>query len=181
MIKAMRFYSILIALLAPLFAFGQSDSSKTYPGWLKFNDSDYYVSYPKSFDVNFDGMSGMRIQMMTQRESDADMFLENFGLLSEVNYNPDTKLEHYVEASMSQLVLVVSDFKLLESTDSTINGFKCHKLVYTGTFGDFKLKWEQFIYLQNGRAYIWTFTSTLDNFDVICPIFEKVVGTFEIK
>ncbi|MCC6817970.1 MAG: hypothetical protein IT245_03640 [Bacteroidia bacterium] len=175
--------SLWLVLLSfyPILANAQSDSIKTFPNWFKYNDSDYYVSFPKYLDVSLVGVVGTRIQMFTKQESELDSFMENISLMSEINNNPDAKLEHYVEASEIQYQTSIKNFVMLENVPIKINGMEGQKLVFMGSQGKYKIQWEQYIFLINGKGYIWTLTSELSAFPDIEPLFDRIIHTFKIK
>lgn len=174
----------ILFLFAMLLSSGlqaQADSSRPVKGWVKYSDSDYVISFPRGIKIEFNGAPGTRLMLITELENPKDSFRENIGLMSEINTNPHTKLEHYVTASQVKLNELINNFTLIESTRTKINGVETHKLVYSGRQGAYAIKWEQYIFLINGKAFILTYTSEFSSFGKFIDTFEKIASSLTFK
>lgn len=172
---------ILIACVSNIDLKAQADSSRPVKGWVKYSDSDYVISFPRGIRIEFNGAPGTRLMLITELENPNDSFRENIGLMSELNTNPNARLDHYVTASQIKLDELINNFMLIESTRTSINGFEAHKLIYSGKQGVYAIKWAQYLFLINGKAYILTYTSELNSFEKYLDTFEKIASSISFK
>ena len=55
------------------------------------------------------------------------------------------------------------------------------KTIYSGKQGQWHLKFEQYYWVQNDKAFIVTFTSMIDEFNNYKDVAEKILNSFKIK
>jgi hypothetical protein len=92
-------------------------------------------------------------------------------------------LNRYTYAALSKL-RSVQDFNMTESEDTTLAGFPAHKIIYTtmfqGSAGIYPLKTMQVWTVKDGKAYIVTFGTLLDQFSESLADAQTMLNSFEI-
>ncbi len=119
--------------------------------------------------------------MFLPLESNPDPFRENINLLVQDQHEKISDPNQYVEMSENQLPTYFPDGKILESERIKTKNTEYHKVIYTGSHGQFKLKFESYWWYYNDHAYVLTFTCEEEKFDSFKEIAEKVLSSFELK
>lgn len=176
-----KFLPLVLLLFMWNGASAQTDTARKKNSWLTYDDSDFSISFPRYFKIEFNGAPGTRVVLVSAQESELDSFKENINVISEVNHNPDARLDHYVTASELRLKELINGFTLIESTRTQIKGMECHKLIYTGRQGKYVIQWEQYLFFRNQRAFIVTLTSESGSFNNYQALFEKICNTINLK
>ena len=76
---------------------------------------------------------------------------------------------------------MITKGNLIESKRLNENGSEFQKVVYTGDQGAYKLKFEQFYWIKNGKAYVLTLTCELEQFESFKATGEKILNSFRLK
>lgn len=166
----MKKYLVLILFTISLFSFGQE-------GFETLDGDDFSISYPGTWEVNQSGQMGMTFALFSPVKFEGDQFRENINLISQdiSSYNMD--LTAFVNLSENQIKTMIQDGTILKSEKTK----DYHKIIYTGTMGQFKLKFQQHYWVNNGNAYVLTFTSEQTEFDNYQGIAQQIMDGFVIK
>jgi len=70
----------------------------------------------------------------------------------------DLTLDQYVEVSEGQVKTLMTDGHILMSERNTTEEREFHKMIYTGKQGIFNLKFQQFFWMLDKKAYVITLT-----------------------
>jgi len=70
--------------------------------------------------------------------------------------------------------------KLLNQKKIEKNRITYHKMLFEGKQGIFKLKFLQYYWIINKKAYILTFTSEINKYEKYFPIAKKIFDSFKI-
>ena len=89
-------------------------------------------------------------------------------------------LDEYVEISENQVRTLVSDGNLIETKRIYDKDFEYHKMIYTGKQGVYDLKFFQYFWVLDHKAFVLTFTAEVDEFDNFVQIAEKIMNSFKI-
>jgi hypothetical protein len=93
----------------------------------------------------------------------------------------DFNLERYTEAALGQ-VEVFQDFRLLNSSSTTLGGSPAHLILYTFTYeSQTPLQNVQVWTVKDGMAYIITYGGTPEEFDSSLPAFQGIVDSFSLE
>ena len=76
---------------------------------------------------------------------------------------------------------MMTNSNILETKTLHANNLEYHKIIYTGDQGVFHLKYEQYYWVINDKAYILTFTSEQDKYSGLKETAEKVMNSFMLK
>lgn len=162
-------------LLANLSLWGQTAD------WNSHENKNYSIEYPKDWELDESGQMGTSFILFSSLSSQRDLFKENVNLLVQdlTGYNLD--LEKFVEVSEDQIEKMLSNGKIIESERVPMETLSYHKVIYSGKQGEFDLKFEQYYWVVEDRAYVLTFTCEEDQFDTYKPIGEKILNTFKLN
>jgi len=177
---------LLSFLLLSFMSFGQttakdSENNTITNGWKTFDHSDYSINYPSTWELNQSGLMGSSFILFSPLESEKDKFKENVNLLVQdlTGYNLD--LNKYTEISEGQIKTMVSNSTLIESKRIKDGKREYHKIIYSGDQGIFHLKFEQYYWVINEKAFVLTFTSEQNKFFDMVEIGEKILNSFILK
>lgn len=167
-----------------LFACGQQNNNKpqnTDGSWKEYVDTNCEIEYPDNWDENTSGQMGTRFILFSPLESDSDHFRENVNLLIQDLHNEDIDLALYAELSENQVKTLVTDGEILTSKRQNNENGAHHKLIYNGKQGIFELRFEQYFWIIDDKAYVLTFTSEQDKYDMYKADSDKILKSFQLK
>ena len=175
---------LTILLVSTFIACGQTKESKdeeTNLNWKTYEVSDYSIQYPDSWELNQNGQMGTSLILFSPLESRKDKFRENINLLIQdlSGYNLD--LNEYAKISEGQIKTLVTNSILIESKRIKNGSNEYQRVIYTGDQGIFHLKYEQFFWVKNDKAYILTLTCEQDKFSVFKKVGEEILNSFMFK
>lgn len=175
--------SVLIfnALFSQLNA--QEDNSNASLRELYFIEQpNYSFAYPANWEENLDKTLGVEFIVLSPLSSATDKFRENINLVIQdlSNYNLD--LDKYTELSLGQIKNIVTNSVLIESKRiSKIDSEQYQRVIYTGEQGIFNLKFVQYYFVVDKKAYVLTFTSEQLEFDKYKEGAEETMNSFIVK
>jgi hypothetical protein len=136
---------------------------------------------------------GIKIQYpvgwQLEEDNDKTRFIQQKDIVSletDVNNNIDSTLSEYVNARTTELREQRQDFKLIESTPTTISGNPAHKIVYTFLKEDGPRAGELYKILriwtiEDHKLYSIAYLSEPDKFSEHLPAVEKAIDSFRIS
>ena len=182
--KKIKSFGLLI-LFFSLIACGQetqiNDKEKIDNGWKVYAESNYSITYPDYWELDKSGQMGTSFILFSKPSSKEDLFRENVNLLIQDLKGQKINLDKYVEISEGQIKTMISNSDLIESKRLNENGNEFQKIIYSGDQGDYKLKFEQYYMIKNGKVYVLTLTCELEQFDEYKVIGEKILNSFRLK
>ncbi|WP_369048193.1 hypothetical protein [Tenacibaculum sp. UWU-22] len=166
---------VIVFFITSFTAFGQTNI------WNLLNEKDYSIQYPKKWQLNKSGIMGSRFILLSQLTSDTDKFKENVNLIIQdlTGYNID--LDKYVEISEGQIKTMIIDGNIISSNRIKNEKTEFQRVIYTGKQGAFNLKFEQYYWVQNNKAYVLTLTCEANQFNDFKDTGEKILNSFKIK
>jgi len=163
-------------LVLPIIILGQT----TNTDWKTFDKSDYSINYPVAWELNQTGQMGTSFVLFSPLESKQDKFKENVNLVIQNLAGKNIDLNKFTEISENQIKTLVPNSNLIESK-RVKKGREYHKIIYTASRGIFHLKFEQYYWVINNKAYILTFTSEQTKFEGFKSVGEKILNSFKLK
>lgn len=157
----------------------KTDVSKT---WKLHDESDYSVKYPNSYELDKSGQIGTKFILFSKPTSPQDMFRENVNLMIQDLTAQNVDLDMYVKISEEQIKAMLTESKMIESkrlTDHKNKQFQ--RLIYIGKQGQLMLKWHQYYWVENKKAYVLTLTCEANQYDKYVSEGENIMKTFTIK
>jgi hypothetical protein len=90
-------------------------------------------------------------------------------------------LDKYVEISLGQIKTLITNGNLLDSKRLSRDGNEFQKVIYTGDQGIYKLKFEQYFWVQGEKAYVLTLTCDIGQFENYKEIGEQILNSFKFQ
>lgn len=177
---------LTLLLISTFIACGQTQESKdktieTKPNWKTSNGTDYSIDHPADWTLNQNGQMGTTFVLFSPLETSQDKFRENVNLLIQDLSGHNLDLNKYTEISERQIKTLVTNSTLIESKRIKNGSTEYHRVIYTGKQGIFHLKFEQFYWVKNEKAYILTLTCEQDKFSDFKEDGEAILNSFTFK
>ncbi|MDG1477069.1 MAG: PsbP-related protein [Vicingaceae bacterium] len=163
---------VLLAIALSFSAYGQ-----TKDNWKSFNKDNYAIKYPGDWELNQSGKLGTSFILFSPLSDEQDQFKENVNLLIQDLTGHNLNLDQYTEVSVNQIKTVLTGAELIES--KRIDNY--HNVIYTAKQGSFDLKFEQYYWVKNNKAYVLTLTCEENQFDAFKMVGEKMLNSFLIR
>lgn len=169
----MKLKFILLFLLLNCLAYSQNSKLDA-----KIDEQEYQIDYPKNWKIDTSGKYGISFCLYVGANELIGNFGENINLMIQDIKSLNLDIDKYTELSENQ---IRANADLIESKRIRRNDLDCQQLLYEATLKDRKLKFRQYYFIKNGKAYVLTFTATKETYDKYIEISEKVMSTFIIK
>ncbi len=171
-----RIVSILLLSISPLLSIqAQSDT------WKDLNKENFSVQYPGDWELNETGQMGTTFILFSPLDSPEDSFKDNVNFMIQDISAYNLNLDSYIKLTKDQLGAIFQDSKLLTSERMNKDGVASHHLVYAGIQGERNLKFVQYIWVIEKKAYLLTFTAEKSEFEKFKAIQEKIFESFQLK
>ena len=93
----------------------------------------------------------------------------------------DTSLDDWWTTNESELSLVFRDVVVESSENTTVNGLYAKKYVYSASLGEFSYRIMQVACIQNTDVYLFTYTSTPENYESHLEDVDQILTHLTIK
>jgi hypothetical protein len=107
---------------------------------------------------------------------------EVISITTEVLPTSDFSLDRYSEAALAQ-VESFPDFKLLNSSSTTLAGLPAHMIIYSFSDEESPTPWQnlQMWTVKDGMAYVITYGGTPEEFDSSLPALQSIMDSFRFE
>ena len=150
-------------------------------GWTDLKKSNFEIIYPTDWELNQSGQMGTNFVVMSPLESSDDTFRENVNLMIQHLPSSDIDLDTFIEISENQVETLITNGLIVKSERLIDKQFEFHHVIYTGKQGIYDLRFEQYCWVENGDAYILTFTSEQSQHKKYKVVGEKILESFMLK
>lgn len=171
----------MLKFLALFMSFSVAAIGQTTNDWNTLDQPNYAIQYPSTWQLNQSGQMGTSFILLSPLESDKDKFMENVNLLIQDLAGRNIDLNKFTEISEEQVKTMVTNSILIESKRVKNGDNEFHRIIYLGDQGMYRLKFEQYYWVVNSKAYILTFTTEKDKFNDYMEIGEKILNSFILK
>jgi hypothetical protein len=165
---------ILFVLFNSTMLFAQND-------WQTLEKDNFAISYPKDW-VSSDQkpQPTIAILLLSDEESQkTDQFRENINLNLEDLKGQTLSLDEYAKISIDQIKNQIPNAEILSNGTTKINGWEAKSVVWHADFGNnMTLKFKQVFLLNNGIAYVLTYSSTKTEYDDYFEVADKIINSF---
>ncbi|MCM3715116.1 DUF1795 domain-containing protein [Alkalihalobacillus oceani] len=136
----------------------------------------FSVEYPG--DWTLQEVNETMLGFVSSRESEDDPFMENVSVQLNHLDGQSLSLEELTEILLANVQNEVPDFELtssetVEATDEAQPDV--HYLEYTGTQGDLQLAYEALLFINNDRAFVFTYTAEMNNFNQYYEAYTQII------
>jgi len=173
-----------LTLFFGLFTYCQQTTNNTQTvaqNWKLLDEKGYSVQYPENWDLDPSGQMGTSFAIFSKKTSEQDPFRENVNLLIQDMKGMGIDLDKYVEISEGQVKTMTNNGKILESKRLSSNGIEFQKMIYTSQQGNYLLKFEQYYWVKQEKAFVLTLTCEAREFDNYRTTGEKILNSFRFK
>ena len=162
-------------LLLSVFCFSQSNQ------WIKVTKKDYSLQSPAGWLIDSSKQMGTDLVFFSMPDNASDRFRENINVLVQNTTGMKIDLKKFTAISEAQIKTMAKDAKILEST--TVNGPKgqYQKIIYTATQSGAPLKFEQYYFVTDSKAYVVTLTTEAAKFELYRETGEQVLNSFTLR
>ncbi len=171
---------IFTALLFILYTTG-SYSQQPNSDWKILDGSFFSIKYPADWELDQSGQFGSTFFIFSPVESAQDQFKENINFMKQdlTGYNLD--MDKYVEITEEQLKTLITNGAMIESKRIKTESSEYHQIIYTGDQEIYHLKFVAYMWLQNEKAYVLTFTAEQTTFEKYKETGEAILNSFILK
>lgn len=139
------------------------------------------LAFPQTWTME-ENYSQTRILAKSPISGEGDDFQENFNVIvMPLAGTGISQLDDFIGQTETELATLISDFSLQESNRIEWAGKPAHEFVYTGTQGEYSLKWKQRLVLNSSRAYIFSYTAKVDTYDQYLGPINQILGSFVVE
>lgn len=173
----MKKWALLLTGFLAISAMVQAQSSNELE---TLKTEKFEISFPKSWELDQSGQMNTQFILFSPLSSSEDDFKENVNLLVQdiSAYNLD--LEQLINVTLEQIKTMLDNGVVISNTLETGKEIPYQKLIYTAKQGEFDLKFEQYIWVIDSKAYILTLTCKTTEFDAYKAIGERILNSFTI-
>ena len=173
----MKKYLYFIILVLSLNSFGQIKETI----WKTINDNTYSIQYPDNWELNTEKSMGTSFILFTEQTSSEDKFRENINLIIQNLEGYNLNLDDYVAISEEQISKMVTNGIIFESKRLNTNNTEFQKVIFTGKQGLFQLKFVQYYFVKDEKAYVLTFTCEEIQYEKYSLISDQILESFLFK
>lgn len=166
--------SFVIFGFTPL-VFGQKKS------WIIFQKDNYQISYPETWNLDTSHISSTDFVLTSPQTSTEDLFRENLNLIVQDLKGLNFDLDNFTALSEQQIQNYMQESELIENERMKKAGLDCHHLVYTAKKSDRTLRFEQYYWIINDKAYVLSFTAELEAFEAFKDTSKHILDSFVVK
>jgi hypothetical protein len=150
-------------------------------GWKVFSTADYSIKYPQDWELNSRGVLGASFFLMSPFEDEQDRFKENVNLIVQDLNGVEIDLDKYIQISEEQVRTAIANSSLLESKRVGNGNEGFHQLVFLGDQGNFHLRFEQYYWMYNKKAYVLTLTCEQKMIAPLNEVGQNILKSFVLK
>lgn len=143
----------------------------------EFSSEDFFIKYSNDLKQSKENYSA-ELFLLTKKKDSTDDFFENLNVLKQDLRGKKIDINKFVKISEQQ----ISNFgQLIESKQININKKTGHLMMYEGNVKGQKLKFFQYYFIQNEKAYILTYTAKTEVFDLYFNTMKNAMDSFKLK
>ena len=150
---------LILAAFALAMASCEKDEHAAPSGWMNASDNkaDFYFYVPDDWNVDYTTAAAGAFY------SEADPSSVSV-LAWELEYT-DTTVDEWWELNRDEVNYVFSDVTVVSEENTTVDDIYAKTYVYTANLSDFSYKIMQTAFIKDATVYLFTYTSTPENYD----------------
>ncbi|MEP6749663.1 MAG: hypothetical protein ABJB86_18135 [Bacteroidota bacterium] len=174
----MKLLLTVAAILLAIVCFSQAGLNLK---WIRLSKKEYTIQLPSSWTIDSSKQMGTDLILFSMLENATDNFRENVNVLIQHVQGMNMDLDKYTAISTGQIKKMAVDSKIELSVRIKIATATYQKMIYTATQGVNKLKFEQYYFIANNKAYVLTLTTDVLKFELFKPVGEQILDSFVLK
>ena len=149
--------------------------------WTSLEGLEFAVQHPKNWTIDTSGIMGTNFILFSPLSNAEDAFKENVNFIIQDLVGYKLTLKQYTDISKNQIKTIITDSKIVSCTTEKKHNLDYQKLIYTGKQGVYNLKFTQYYWVENSKAYVLTFTSEKSKYSQYRVTGNKILNSFIIK
>ncbi|WP_143569788.1 hypothetical protein [Tenacibaculum agarivorans] len=166
----MKFKFTLLLFVVTMVCYAQDD-------FIKYEKNNYEISYPKSWQLDTTGQMDSSFILFSGLDAD-DKFNENVNLTIQNLKGKDFTMESFVELSLSQIKRMIPNGKVIENSFNAAKNRQ--EVIWSGDIQQ-ALKFKQYYYFKDEKAYILTLTTLPETFLQFETTGNNILNSFQLK
>lgn len=138
----------------------------------------FSIDFPENWEQQ-EGVMGTAVAAVRPQKP-GDFFRENVNVVVE-DLSVSMDADEYLKANLATMRKYLTDFKVHQKGNMTLDGRASRWIVYGHRMGQLKLKVLAVFLMNDQRGYVITSTSTPQRFSSYRKLFEKIAGTFRLE
>lgn len=175
--KTRKLFVLKTILIIFLFVNNEGFSQDTYQ---THKTDNYSIEFPNNWTLDTSGKMNSEFLLFSELLEN-DSFSENVNLLIQDLKGQKITLETFVELSENQIKTLVSNSKIYDRETITINDIIYHQIIWSGFIAEKDLKFIQHFYVIDEKAYILTYTATIQTFEDYLELGTSILNSFKIN
>lgn len=167
----------IIVSHSPLFGQKNANPAKL----VVFKKDNYELKYPETWSLDTITKTAADFIVYSPLSSDKDEFKENLNLVVQDLKGLNFDLDNFTALSEQQIQSYLEGSEVTENERLKKGEQEYQHLVYTAKTGGHTLRFEQYYWVINEKAYILSFTSELDQFEKYSDISKQILDSFTLN
>ncbi len=149
-------------------------------GWLKHENYNlkYTVHYPPTWKLSNQGSPDLLFYASSPKTYDEDPISENVNLISQI-VAPDTDLERYITEMEAKATGQLQNIQKISSEKITFKDYPAIHGIYQASVNDVRVKWEQYVWIKDGRCYAFTYAAEIAQFDAYREVSHQIIESLQ--
>lgn len=177
--------AILFSILGFILGFQTSSfaqkNAKSHINWLEFKKDNYQLKYPESWTLDTTAKTAADFMILSPLSSDNDEFKENLNLVVQDLSGLNFDLDNFTALSEQQIQSYMEESEVIENERLKKDDREYQHLIYTAKNGGRMLRFEQYYWIINEKAYILSFTAEFDQFEKYQDLSKQILDGFILK
>ena len=173
MLKNFLFVTCILFCANPLFA---QNKPITYT---KYTDNKNKIAIKHPANWVQKPVDGAAFFFIRPKEETGQKFAENINLI--IDPPDDLSLDEYAGVARNKLKTEMKDYQEIKCEYAKYNKRDFFKINYTFTYNQLKMHDVYYVTIYQGKAYSLTCSAITTTFTRFYPVFEAMMGSFEIK
>lgn len=136
----------------------------------------YSIKYPSFWSVNETPAKKTKLVLWT--DAVVGQFLSNINLMVHNLEGMNLDLDGYTNKSLEQINL---KGKLISSNRKTNNNIQFHEVVFEMPYENYELRYMQYYFVKDTKAYVLTYTTTIDKYESLIGEAQQIMNSFSLK
>lgn len=149
--------------------------------WIELKKDHYQIKYPETWTLDSTGTSSTEFILSSPLSSPDDRFKENLNLIIQDLEGLNFDLDNFTALSEQQIQNYMEESEMIESERVKKNDQEFQHLIYTAKNAGRVLRFEQYYWIINEKAYVLTFTGELEAFDGYKDLSKHIFESFILK
>lgn len=139
------------------------------------------MQYPEDWKLQENGEAMVKFIAPEPATSETTKLISNVNIVVEALDDPEMTLEQYTEEKKQGVYLFVANSAFVEEQSIEIGELPGYLLVFTGGQEEYPLRWLQVWTVQDGKAYIFTYTAADKNYSTHEETVTTMLESLELR